>query len=612
MVPDVSDAEVAAYLVAKKDWDEKNAKAQGILTLRMAPSIRVHKQSTPHGTWDTLKRVFGKESVPAIFGDFKALIQMRLSGGNPVEEMAHYLAHVEHLSENGMDLPKGLVAMILLSAIPAKWDHLAFILKDETDVAGLDVDEICQALQAEWDQHAHPQPLANRLTAVKRKGPGPSYQKQGSSSQPQRQVEQQAQHAEKKRRTRRGGNKKQKGQQQQHQHGHSHIASSALEPMLVDTVPAAPRQILVSQPSRAAPTHTTLASFMKEGIRYTKCPTKRKEAPAPNPKIWPSINEARDLCEKLHVPKTAKNLKPLEIEAWKRSADSASLSKAKVEHLLPEPKYQSVYDDEIYNYDERLSWGDDNDDCMQADPAGDDLFGESSDEEDPQQLFTMPDYGAQDVDMEIADAAGLDRKGKGKEKRQVHLACTMRSTDFVEQCFSVPPKTETGLPIDRVSIHKSVVPPTKGLNKFLYAALTSLETSLNKIEPHLSSCAKCRDESSRGWILDSGASVHFTNCKNDLVDYEVVSDAHPVRTANAKTPLLIEGKGTVLLGHLVENNGKHERKVTRIYPVFYISGLSVRLLSAGTFLSKDKLELHGNARKLAYYKSGKQVLLALP
>ena len=36
-----------------------------------------------------------------------------------------------------------------------------------------------------------------------------------------------------------------------------------------------------------------------------------------------------------------------------------------------------------------------------------------------------------------------------------------------------------------------------------------------------SQCAKCRMKMSSMWLLDSGASVHFTFSKNDFIEYTV-------------------------------------------------------------------------------------------
>jgi len=61
------------------------------------------------------------------------------------------------------------------------------------------------------------------------------------------------------------------------------------------------------------------------------------------------------------------------------------------------------------------------------------------------------------------------------------------------------------------------------------------------------------------WIIDSGASSHFTGNINNYVDYEVLENPAPVMTANSSA--VVEGKGMVIL---VLSTGE----AIRIYPVY--------------------------------------------
>ncbi len=147
------------------------------------------------------------------------------------------------------------------------------------------------------------------------------------------------------------------------------------------------------------------------------------------------------------------------------------------------------------------------------------------------------------INEDIADAAGIPAKSKGKQKeRQVSLVscnklllttlqCTRRST-------STQAKEE---PLDSDVDYKH--------------ALMALVNVLNKIELHTQSCEKCKcqTDNQKGWILDSGASQHFMSTNKDFIDFEVVTGALEIKTAAAKAVLCVEGKGTILLSHFVEN-----------------------------------------------------------
>jgi hypothetical protein len=76
------------------------------------------------------------------------------------------------------------------------------------------------------------------------------------------------------------------------------------------------------------------------------------------------------------------------------------------------------------------------------------------------------------------------------------------------------------------------------------------------------------------WMLDSGASRHFTYNINDFVVYEAIPEHIEVLTVTTTTKIV--GMGTVII--------KTERGAHRISPVWYIPELTTRLLSLGQFL----------------------------
>ena len=102
------------------------------------------------------------------------------------------------------------------------------------------------------------------------------------------------------------------------------------------------------------------------------------------------------------------------------------------------------------------------------------------------------------------------------------------------------------------------------------------------------------------WMLDSGASCHFTNNMNDFVEYEEnVGPKRVVRTANGST--IIAGKGTVIF---TVNNER-----VRLYPVFYIPDLNDHLLSLSQF-HHSSLSLRGDAHTIVLYDGNDEVFLS--
>ena len=109
-----------------------------------------------------------------------------------------------------------------------------------------------------------------------------------------------------------------------------------------------------------------------------------------------------------------------------------------------------------------------------------------------------------------------------------------------------------------------------------------------------SQCAKCRMKMSSMWLLDSGASAHFTFSKNDFIEYTSFSESErlPVRTAAHQ--IFVEGSGTVLLRHYINES----LVTTRIHPVLYIPAMSTRLLSMGEFLQQG-MRVTGNSLQIS-------------
>ena len=136
------------------------------------------------------------------------------------------------------------------------------------------------------------------------------------------------------------------------------------------------------------------------------------------------------------------------------------------------------------------------------------------------------------------------------------------------------------------------------------------------IQPHSAHCAKCKTKKNKDQIdllADSGASLHFTNQRSDLGDYEVVNDKDfTVTTASAGRPLTVAGRGSIYL-LTSESRRKQSGCVIRLYPVFYVKGLTHKYLSVGTLLNSG-LELRGSSSKLEFrtHKTNRLEILCEP
>jgi GAG-pre-integrase domain len=116
----------------------------------------------------------------------------------------------------------------------------------------------------------------------------------------------------------------------------------------------------------------------------------------------------------------------------------------------------------------------------------------------------------------------------------------------------------------------------------------------------VSDCPECNGRPAKKsakslWILDSGASKHFTFALSDFLEYTVLK--HPIKVTTAANPIFIIGEGTVLLEHYVLNKGIKQPCITRLYPVYYLPNITSRLLSLGDFLQQGIL-CYGSSKQI--------------
>ena len=143
-------------------------------------------------------------------------------------------------------------------------------------------------------------------------------------------------------------------------------------------------------------------------------------------------------------------------------------------------------------------------------------------------------------------------------------------------------------------------------NKQLAALASSLCSLISNVEhnkmPHSVNCVKCvkKHKDHIGLLADSSTSLHFTNERSDLSEYEVVNDKEfTITTASAGHPLIVKGWGLMFLHTSGIHRGKETRWVIQLYPVFYVKGLTHKYLSASALLN-IRLELRGSSSKLEF------------
>jgi len=230
---EVYDNAMADYQVAYNAWNLADNKALGAITLRLVPQLRHYHTAniTARQIWINLERAFGAPSMSAIFADFRIVMGSKLSGGNPVPEIERIAELYGRLALNNFPIADSLQGLMLLAALPNKWDSIAQLFMQHSNLAQvLTFSNVRAAIIQEYERSHRPvDRSANKLSAVKRKGPDPHYrQPQQSQPGPSWQPQQQQQQGEPKAK-RRGGRqqKERKERRDRKAHDHSHFASTA-------------------------------------------------------------------------------------------------------------------------------------------------------------------------------------------------------------------------------------------------------------------------------------------------------------------------------------------------------------------------------------------------
>ena len=74
--------------------------------------------------------MWSQTGISAIYQDYKATIQIRVGMSNPAKDITRLQTHFECLSANNAPVSAYKQGMILLSAIPDEWDHIAVTTSD--------------------------------------------------------------------------------------------------------------------------------------------------------------------------------------------------------------------------------------------------------------------------------------------------------------------------------------------------------------------------------------------------------------------------------------------------------------------------------------------------
>jgi hypothetical protein len=134
-----------------------------------------------------------------------------------------------------------------------------------------------------------------------------------------------------------------------------------------------------------------------------------------------------------------------------------------------------------------------------------------------------------------------------------------------------------------VSTNFTICTLTKDKKLQLLSSLSSLESRvelfcINKCSSNSSDCVRCKTLKNQDMIeimADSSTSNCFTHSKSNLTEFEVVNNNDlVVKTGSKAVSLKITGKGAWMITHEVTQGEKKQSVTSRLYPVYYLPGLT--------------------------------------
>jgi hypothetical protein len=417
--------------------------------------------------------------------------------------------------------------MIALAALPQKWEMLISIVTGNVEMSDLDLGKVRDAIitqfQADSVCHGSNKHNANKISTVKCKCGDPNWCNQQGSNQQQQQNQQQQGHdgqAKHKHSKRAGKGKAKQADQSQH----SHIANVA---------------------SMAPPTTSTIVLPAPSGMHKCTitCPAPKQHTPSP----YKAFNAAVDTAQASGSKPIIQMVKTLEqritdtyLESpWAKVSHISDVEDSNIE--MHPPKGKEDQGDWVFEEaDEEAGKGE------EADPSF-----------EPLSPSTEPlDWGSDLDDGELCICPS-------SLPCQVHNLTESRQLLRRQRCMAEPSKgaltatSESGLRMLPKLCCQSTM--DRGNSRDCRHSCTLQSSSVNLGDSKCEHgqlyifCGRCKERWTKPtWLLDSGASSHFCFNLNDFIEYRKYKPYERTPVTTAAHTIYVEGKGAVLLKHMVD------------------------------------------------------------
>ena len=669
------DCDLPTFPERKAAWVKANDMALGTITLCLSPALQQHLPlgQTAEDLWDWLKNQFATPSIPTCYRDLKEALSIRFNPakhpGPQIDRMVVAFNRVSQTVTAGsitvnLTINPVLQGLIVMAAIPPKWEHHVSIICANNDLVELDIETVQDAIVTQYENEtnrgghkgAH---NAQKLSAVKQKRGNPHFSQQEHPQQPQAGPSNPNQQQSFRQRGSRGnkgcGGKPNKGKKQA---DHSHVTSVAAF--------AAP--VFTTDVALPPPSSSTITSFGPGGSTmlwtvYQSPSMSRVD------RVYPSVNQALSLLECMDVSPTIQCTKMLEehFHMLDKQIRARAGFYEDAEDSEDENMSQTVPGCEIFRYAPtdlaEISGESIAHDFEYLTIDSDGIVFDPDILDKENRAPTPPYISPQSVDAELGHsdpeaeaevahllAEEIDIAAEWATKNTYPLLNCQSSNDRIEEAWQcnqdyINHAPTPGLPADfDDGLEEALDWGSSDEEKYAFSSFSTLDANSMTVLDPLSSkgskgscnymsdlaevcklynvnfgvldvlkcehkisftnCAECRQKVSSMWLLDSGASAHFTNNKNDFIKY-TPSERQPVRAATHT--IWVEGQGTVLLRHYV--NGT--LVTTRVHPVLYIPAIATRLLSMGEFLQSG-LRVKGSSQRITLTHKNKPFVQCKP
>ena len=491
-------------------WDEHNEKALSNITLHVSPSIQstIVNLVMVKEVWDHLKENYSSPSIGSTYTELSQLLMMTIpAGSHPTPTITKMLSHFTYLKDAGFKFPTNVQVMIILCKLPSTMEVVAQILSQTSpsEIKTLKPDGIIKAATLLFEQKGASHGSDSKAPQANKLSTVKCKQVDPKFTQQQGGSNGSG-----------SGNAPAQGQGSRNRHGskkaHAHCEHAQ---------------------------NTEFATYVhyEDGLVPTVTPCALAHTPGATnygPPTFDNTIKAFDLAHHLGMEPSCQTIHTLDqvILTTSASLDQPKAGPSSLKHpCLKERIAMDVEEDTI-------SLGDEEEQPFIYEDFADSKFNKINE-------MVLDCYNT--VLMNLGTEANLFR--------QVPSARTLTHTDMLplHVCYTL-----------------ALYIASKYYNLSCHV---SSKAYICLHEIHDACCANCKGKMADGseissafWLLDSGASHHFTGNLGDFASYQALKHKHYAKTANGVAE--IAGIGMVLLQCLDHNTG--DEKVVKLTQVLHM------------------------------------------